>query len=101
MNESKDAFHSLKTNSRQSPISQLKRVFSRRLKKDCIMSNCKYLIENNILYSKQFGFQDGHSTEHALVLLGKQIIESMLNKRLRHLLPYQRILTLETTPFFS
>lgn len=63
------------------------------------MSNCKYLIENIILYSKQFGFQDGHSTENALVLLGKQIIESMLNKRLRHLLPYQRILTLETTPF--
>ena len=64
------------------------------------MSNCKYLIENIILYSKQFGFQDGHSTEHALVLLGKQIIESMLNKRLGHLLPCQRILTLSTL-FFS
>ena len=23
-----------------------------------------YLIENNILYSKQFGFQNGHSTEN-------------------------------------
>lgn len=52
------------------------------------MSNRKYLIENNILYSKQFGFQDGYSTEHALVLLGKQIIESMLKKRSGPLLEF-------------
>ena len=37
------------------------------------------MIENDILYSKQFGFQDGHSADHALVQLGKQIIESCEN----------------------
>ena len=39
----------------------------------------KYLIENNILYSKQFGFQNGHSTDHAVVQLVDQIIESFEN----------------------
>ena len=38
----------------------------------------KYLIEYNILYSKQFGFQgfqNGHSTGHAVVQLADQIIQ--------------------------
>ena len=41
----------------------------------------KYLIENNILYSKQFGFQNGHSTDHAVVQLADQIIESFENNK--------------------
>ena len=28
---------------------------------------CNHLMKNNILYSKQFGFQKGHSTEHAII----------------------------------
>ena len=32
-----------------------------------------YLTENNLLYSKQFGFQKRHSTDHAIVQLADQI----------------------------
>ena len=35
-----------------------------------------YLTENKILYPKQFGFQKGHSIEHAIVQLVDQIFES-------------------------
>ena len=41
----------------------------------------KYLIENNILYSKQFGLQNGHSTHHAVVQLVDQINESFENNQ--------------------
>ena len=60
------------------PISVLP-CFSKIL--ECIMYNrlYKYLIENNILYSTQFGFQNGHSTDHAVVQLVDQIIESFEN----------------------
>ena len=30
-------------------------------------------VKNNILYSKQFGFQKGHFTEHAIIQLIDQI----------------------------
>ena len=33
----------------------------------------KHLTDNNILYKKQFGFQTGHSTEHAIIQLVGQI----------------------------
>ena len=36
----------------------------------------QYLTENKALYPKQFGFQTGHSTEHAIVQLVDQILES-------------------------
>ena len=36
----------------------------------------QHLTENKILYPKQFGFQTGHSTEHAIVQLVDQILES-------------------------
>ena len=36
----------------------------------------QYLTENKIFYSKQFGFQTGHSTEQAIVQLIDQILES-------------------------
>ena len=41
----------------------------------------KYFIKNNILYSKQFGLQNGQSTDHAVVQLVDQIIESFENKK--------------------
>ena len=36
----------------------------------------QYLTENKILYPKHFGFQTKHSTEHAIVQLVDQILES-------------------------
>ena len=36
----------------------------------------KYLKENNILYEKQFGFQEGCSTSDAIVLLVDKIFDS-------------------------
>ena len=36
----------------------------------------KFLVENNILYQKQFGFQNAHSTEHAIFQLVNQITEA-------------------------
>ena len=39
----------------------------------------KYLCKEKLLYSKQFGFQKGHSTDHAIVHLVDQIYESFEN----------------------
>ena len=39
----------------------------------------KYLCEEKLLYSKQFGFQKGHSTDHTIVHLVDQIYESFEN----------------------
>ena len=36
----------------------------------------EHLNSNNILYKKQFGFQKGHSTEHAILQLVDQISKS-------------------------
>ena len=36
----------------------------------------KFLVENNILYQKQFEFQNAHSTEHAIFQLVNQITEA-------------------------
>ena len=36
----------------------------------------KHLINNNILYKKQFGFQENHSTDHAVIQLVDQISNS-------------------------
>ena len=38
-----------------------------------------YLVNKKILYSKQFGFQKGHSTEYAIAQLADQIYESFEN----------------------
>ena len=45
---------------------------------ECIMYNRLYklLLENNILYQKQFGFENAHSTEHAILQLVNQITEA-------------------------
>ena len=34
---------------------------------------CNFLIENNLLYEKQFGFQAFHSTDHAIIELTNEI----------------------------
>ena len=39
----------------------------------------KYLLKNKILYSKQFGFQFDHSTDHAIIQLDDQIFEAFEN----------------------
>ena len=44
-----------------------------------IASTLKYLIKNNFLYSKQFGFQNSHSADHALAQLIDHITESFEN----------------------
>ena len=41
----------------------------------------KSLIENNILHSRQFGFQNGNSTDYAAVQLVDQITESFENNK--------------------
>ena len=47
----------------------------------CIIHNriYSYLVNEKILYSKQFGFQKGHSTEHAIAQLVDQNHESFEN----------------------
>ena len=43
------------------------------------MFNClyKHLLNNNILYKKQFGFQENHSADHAIIQLVDQISNSL------------------------
>ncbi|XP_057302725.1 uncharacterized protein LOC130636892 [Hydractinia symbiolongicarpus] len=62
------------------PISVLP-CFSKVLER--IMHNRLYdqLVQNNILYDKQFGFQKHHSTNHAVIELVSELSESF-NKRL-------------------
>ena len=36
----------------------------------------KNIVDQNILYDKQFGFQTGHSTEHAIAQLVDQIYKA-------------------------
>ena len=36
----------------------------------------KFLVENNILYQKQFGFQNAHSAEYAILQLVNRITEA-------------------------
>ena len=38
-----------------------------------------HLSEHNLLYQKQFGFQQGHSMEHAIMQLIDQINEKFKN----------------------
>ena len=57
------------------PISVLP-CFSKLLKRVMYNRLYKFLLENNILYQKQFGFQNAHSTEHAILQLVNQITEA-------------------------
>ena len=38
-----------------------------------------HLSEHNLLYQKQFGFQQGHATEHAIMQLKNQINDKLKN----------------------
>ena len=57
------------------PISVLP-CFSKLLEHIMYNRLYKFLVENNILYEKQFGFQNAHSTEHAILQLVNQITEA-------------------------
>ena len=61
------------TNNR--PISVLP-CFSKLLEHIMYNRLYKFLVENNILYQKQFGFQNAHSTEHAILELANQITDA-------------------------
>ena len=62
------------------PISVLP-CFSKILERIIYNRLYLYLTENNLFYNKQFGFQKGHSTDHANVQLADQIHE-MFNKNI-------------------
>ena len=57
------------------PISVLP-CFSKLLERIMYNRLYKFLLESNILYQKQFGFQNAHSTEHAILQLVNQITET-------------------------
>ena len=57
------------------PISVLP-CFSKILERIMYNRLYKFLNENNILYQKQFGFRNSHSTEHAIMQLVDQIFDS-------------------------
>ena len=57
------------------PIS-LQPCFSKILKRIMYNRLFKYLTTNEILYKKQFGFQKGHSTDHAIIQMIDQINKS-------------------------
>ena len=64
-----------------------------------IMHNCifTYLVNETILYSKHFGFQKGHSTEHAIAQLVDQSHELFENGNytLGVSIDFSRLLTME------
>ena len=62
------------------PISVLP-CFSKILEKIMYNRLYKYLTDNSILYKKQFGFQEGHFTEHLIVQLVDQIRNSVESKQ--------------------
>ena len=68
----------LKEISNYRPISVLP-CFSKILERIMYNGLYSYLVKEKILYSKQFGFQKGHSTEHAIAQLADQIHESSEN----------------------
>ena len=69
----KSGDNSLTSNYR--PISILP-CFSKILERIMYNRIYNYLTANNILYNKQFGFQKQHSTEHAIIQLTNEILNS-------------------------
>ena len=41
----------------------------------------KFLVENNILYQKQFGFQNLHATDHAILQLMNQLTDAFSQEK--------------------
>ena len=60
------------------PISVLP-CFSKILERIMYNHLFSHVSQEKMLYSKQFGFQSGHSTEHAILQLANQILESFEN----------------------
>ena len=65
--------NTLVTNNRSIPVLP---CFSKLLERMMYNRLYKFLVESNILYQKQFGFQNAHSTEHAIFQLVNQIAEA-------------------------
>ena len=63
------------------PISVLP-CFSKILERIMYNRLYSFLLDNNILYDKQFGFQKEHSTEHAILQLTNQILQSFEQNKL-------------------
>ena len=84
------------------PISVLS-CFSKILERIMYNRLYQYLTENKILYPKQFGFQTGHSTEHAIVQLVDQILESFQRNKYTwvFLLTYLKLLIQSIIQYFS
>ena len=57
------------------PISVLP-CFSKLLERLIYNRLYKYLLQNNLLYEKQFGFQASNSTEHVVIQLLSQILDA-------------------------
>ena len=74
---SKNSKKSIASNYR--PISVLP-CFSKILEQIMYNRLYSYLPENSILFNKRFGFQAGHSTEHALLELVDQISNTFNDK---------------------
>ena len=62
------------------PISLLP-IFSKVFEKLMYRRLYKFLELNNTLYSLQFGFQENHSIDHALVSLTEAVRNTLDNKR--------------------
>ncbi len=58
------------------PVSVLS-LFSKILEKIMYKRIVTYIETNNILYDKQFGFREGHSTSHALTVLCNKLYEAL------------------------
>ena len=80
VNELKNTFFSIKTNRCPRPdeinfnvVISVPPCFSRI--PECVMYNhlCKFLLDTNIFYKKQFGFQEALSTDHVILQLVDQI----------------------------
>ena len=49
--------------------------FSKMLEINLFKCLYKHLLDNNILYKKEIGFQENHSTNHAIIQLVDQILK--------------------------
>lgn len=63
------------------PISALPSL-SKTLEKINYNRLYKHLVQNNILHSKEFGFQQGQSMEHAIAQLANVLLTSFEEDRL-------------------
>jgi len=55
-------------------------IFSKLLEKLMRSRMINFLVNKNIIYEKQFGFQRGKSTEHAIIDIQSKMIDALDNK---------------------